>query len=112
MLFTGCASMIHGTSDQVTINSLEKNTTIYIDGAPRGNDVAMADLKRGKVHFIRVEKKGCQDVSSETSKTFDPTSLFGVLLDFGIITIPMDFVIGGAMKINPTSYTVTPICNK
>lgn len=112
ILTTGCASIIHGTNDQVTANSLERNTIIYIDGAPRGKDTAQAELKRGKVHTIRAEKDGCQPVSMETSKKFDPTSLLGIFIDFGIITIPLDFAMGGAQEIDPKSYTVTPICAK
>jgi len=112
LLTTACASIVHGTNDQVSVNSLEKGTTISIDGAPRGQDTAMAELKRGKTHFIRAEKPGCQEMSIETSRRFDPASLLGVFIDFGIITIPLDFIMGGAMKTEPTTYTVTPICKK
>ena len=112
ILTTACASIIHGTNDQVSINSLEKDTIISIDGTPRGRDNAMAELKRGKTHFIRAEKHGCQEMSIETSRKFDPASLLGIFIDFGIISIPLDFVMGGAMKTEPTTYTVTPICKK
>lgn len=107
---TGCASAIHGTSDNIFINSLEKGTTIYVDGSPRGKDNAMVDVKRGKIHQIRATKKDCKDAMVETSKKFDPASLLGIAIDFGIVTIPMDFLIGGAMEVTPKTYTVTPIC--
>ena len=110
VLLSGCASMIHGTSDQITVSSLEKDTVISIDGVPRGKDTAMAEVKRGKTHQIKASKTNCQDVMAETSKSFDLTSLFGVLIDFGIITIPLDFIIGGAMETTPKIYTLTPIC--
>ena len=111
-LLSGCASVIRGTSDTVTVNSLEKGTTIYINGAPRGVDVAQVQVKRGNVHQIRVEKEGCQPVAETTSEKFDATSLLGILLDFGLITIPVDLISGAAWKAEPTTYTVTPICPK
>ena len=111
-LMTGCASVIHGTNDMVTVNSLEKGSTIYIDGAPRGIDVAQVQVKRGNVHQVRVEKEGCQPVAMTTTEKFDPTSLLGVLLDFGVITIPIDLVTGAAWKTEPVIYTVSPLCQK
>lgn len=112
ILLSSCASIVHGTSDQITINSLQKGTTIYVDGAPRGEDIAQADVKRGEVHAIRAEKTGCQTVTVETTKKFDPASLLGILIDFGIVSIPTDLIIGGAMQTYPRTYTVSPICKK
>jgi hypothetical protein len=49
-------------------------------------------------------------VSTETTEVFDATSLLGVLLDAGIISIPTDLISGAAWKVDQTTYTVTPIC--
>lgn len=111
-LLSGCASVIRGTSDTVTVNSLEKGTTIYVNGAPRGLDVAQVQVKRGNPHQIRVEKEGCQPISETTTEKFDATSLLGIFLDFGLITIPIDLISGAAWKVEPNTYTVTPICPK
>ena len=44
LLCSGCATMIHGTYDTITVNSLEKGTRIYVDdcqtGAPMTDDRA------------------------------------------------------------------------
>lgn len=109
---TGCASVIKGSSDTLTVNSLEKGTTIYVNGAARGVDTAAVSVKKGKPHTIRVEKEGCQPVTAETTESFDPTSLLGILIDFGLITIPIDLMSGAAWKVEPTTYTLTPICTK
>src|SRR5438270_787254 len=91
-----CASMFSGCHDTITVNSLEPGTKIYIDGALRGVDSASADVKRGKPHQIKVEKEGFQTVTIETTESWDALSLMGILLDFGIVTIPLDFLIGGS----------------
>lgn len=108
----GCASIIKGGSDTVTVNSLEKGTTLYVDGAPRGLDAAAVSVKKGKPHSLRAEKDGCQAVTGDTTESFDPTSLLGILLDLGLISIPIDLISGAAWKVEPTTYTLTPICPK
>ncbi len=106
----GCSTVIRGTQDTITVNSLEKGTKIYIDGNPRGMDQAMAQVKRGDIHTIKVEKDGCDTVSIQTGEKFDWTSLLGCLLDCGIISIPTDLITGAAWKTEPTMYTVSPLC--
>lgn len=66
-------------------------------------------MKKGNPHTIKVTKKGCQDII-QTGESFDATSLLGILIGFGIITIPIDLISGAAWQTNPTIYTVTPIC--
>ena len=43
--FAGCASVIKGSSDTVNVNSIEKGTTIYVDGAARGLDSASVSVR-------------------------------------------------------------------
>ena len=107
---SGCATIIKGQQDTLTVNSLEEGTAIYIDGVQRGVNDAMAQVKKGNVHTIKVTKEGCQDVIIQTGESFDATSLLGIFIDFGIISIPVDLVSGAAWKTDPTIYTVTPNC--
>jgi PEGA domain len=106
----GCASIFSGNSDQITVNSLESGSVIYVDGHARGKDVTNVQVDRGKGHTIVVKKEGCQDATAETGWSFDARSLLGVFIDLGIISIPVDFAIGGAMATDPTTYTVSPVC--
>jgi hypothetical protein len=110
LALSGCASIFSGNSDEITVQTLEEGSVIYVNGMPRGKDNALVQVKRGQTHNIMVKKKGCQDAIAETGRSFDPRSLLGVFIDFGIVSIPADFAIGGAMATSPTTYTVTPIC--
>ena len=111
LLSSGCASIMRGTSDTITITSLEEGTVIYVDDIPRGKNQAMAEVSRGEEHTIKATKDGCQAMVVQTGKKFDMTSLLGILIDWGIITIPIDLVSGAAWKTHPKIYTVTPICD-
>lgn len=108
---TGCATTIKGTSEEVTINSLEPDTTLFVNGAARGVDSAFVSVKKGSPHTITAKKEGCQPVTQMTGEQFDATSLLGIFIDWGIITIPIDLISGAAWKVEPTSYTVSPICD-
>jgi hypothetical protein len=83
---------------------------IYVDGTPRGRDNAIAQLKRGDAHTIMASKEGCRDVTMETTDSFDPASLLGIFLDYGIISIPIDLISGAAWKTDQSVVTLSPIC--
>ncbi|WNC73101.1 hypothetical protein RGQ13_03700 [Thalassotalea psychrophila] len=110
LFLSGCAGIINGTSDNITITSVEPGTRIYVDGVKRGIDDALVQIDRGETHTIKVVKKGCEPVIIETGDKFDATSLLGILLDWGVISIPVDLISGAAWKAYPTIYTVSPIC--
>ena len=43
---TGCAAMFHGSSDQITIQSADSDSKIYMDNVLIGKGTAMASVKR------------------------------------------------------------------
>lgn len=107
---SGCASILSGTEDRITINSMTSDTIILVDSIPRGTNSAEVTVDRGSKHIITASKKGCADTSVTTGQGFDHKSLLGIFIDFGLITIPADFFTGAAWKTHPSSYTITPEC--
>lgn len=84
---TGCAYMFHGTSDQVTIQSPDKDAMIYFDNVLVGKGSAQATAERGKKYTITAKKDGCSDQMVQTGDKFDAVSLLGILIDAGLISI-------------------------
>lgn len=107
---SGCASVISGTEDRISINSLEEGTLIKVDGQARGKNNTDVHLRRGDSHVIVASKPGCEDATVTTGRQFDYRSLLGILIDFGLVTIPIDFISGAVWKTEPSSYTVSPVC--
>lgn len=108
---SGCATIISGGSDHVTISSGEvDDAKIYVDGTMIGKGNVLTPLKRGTAHTIRTEKLGCKNGEKTTGKKFDPVSLLGIFFDAGIFTISTDFISGSAMKADQEQYIVTPDC--
>jgi len=109
--FSGCATIISGGSDHVSISSGGvEEATISVDGVIIGKENVITPLKRGMIHNIKVEKEGCGDGFRATGKKFDPTSLLGILIDLGIFTMGTDFLSGSIMKADQDQYIVSPRC--
>lgn len=109
---SGCAAMLHGTSDQITVQSPDPETSIYMDNVLIGKGSANAYVKRNTTHTLTAKKKGCTNYQVETQKAFDGVSLLGVLIDWGLISIlVVDWAVTGAIwKTEPTFYHLAPIC--
>ena len=114
-LFSSCAAIFSGTSDLITIRSHEKDTVFYVNAREVGRDSAVTRIKKNKNSdvILRASKKGCKDVSIPLETEFDPLTLLGILLDYGIISILIvDGIATGAWtKAAQTDYILTPICD-
>ncbi|MBI4357170.1 MAG: hypothetical protein HY559_04775 [Gammaproteobacteria bacterium] len=111
-LVTGCASVLTGTEDTITINSQEKDATILVDHQPIGKEAVSWQVKRGEPHTIMARKEGCKDVIIQTDRKFNLVSLLGIPIDLGLITISVDLLTGAAWKTSPRAYSVTPDCSR
>ena len=114
MLLGSCASIIHGTTDVISVRSNEKDTTLFLNGSEIGKDSATVTVAKDKLSssVIRASKRGCRDATERIDTKFDPTTLWGILIDYGIISIlVIDMAINGATsRAAQTDYVVTPQC--
>ena len=58
---SGCATMLGGTLQEVTIKTDPPDATVIIDGQTRLPGASTVELRRGIIHELRVEHPG-QDV--------------------------------------------------
>ena len=112
LILNGCASMFNGTSQQVSIRSKSPDAKIYVNETLLGEGNVITSFKKNKEYTIRVEKENCQSVSIPVSKSFDPTTLLGVFIDWGIVSIlVVDGVATGAWKkFDQENYIVNANC--
>lgn len=112
LITTGCASMFNGTTQTVNIRSNNPEAKLYINEEYMGKESAVYTFKKKGNYVIRAEKQGCKDNLVTPEKSFDPTTLLGVLLDWGIVSI---LIVDGAatgawQKFTTTSFVVDPDC--
>jgi len=111
---SGCASIINGTSQQISVRSNVPDTEIYANEQLIGTNSAITSFKKKKEYVLTARKSGCTDANVIAQKSFDPTSLLGILIDFGLVSmLIVDGAATGAWnQFDQTNYIIDPICYK
>ncbi len=112
-LTTGCAAMFNGSTQTVNIRSNEPDAKLYVNEQYMGKESAVYTFKKKENYVIRAEKEGCKANLVTPEKKFDPTTLLGILIDWGIISV---LIVDGAatgawQEFTSTSYVVDPDCS-
>lgn len=109
---SACATMFNGSSTSVSIRSEDPKAKLYLNDTYIGQGGATVSVSKKGNHSIRATKEGCGDGTTAIQKKFDPTSLLGILIDFGIVSmLIVDGAATGAISdIEPKNYVVNPNC--
>lgn len=112
LTLSGCAAMFHGTTEQVSINSSDPATELYVNGAYVGQGHAITTFQKRNDYVISARKEGCSEYFHPASKSFDAITLLGVLIDWGLISVLLvDGAATGAwQQFDQTSYIINPNC--
>lgn len=110
---SGCAAMFHGTSEQVSINSNDPATELYVNGAYVGRGHAITSFKKRDNYVISARKSGCTEHFQPVNKSFDAITLLGFFVDWGLVSIlVVDGAATGAWQhFDQTSYIINPNCS-
>lgn len=111
---TGCAAMFSGTTQTITFRSNDDTVKFYVNDALIGKGNATAVFHKNQDYRIRAEKEGCEPIEIEAETVFDPITLLGVFIDYGIISILIiDGVGTGAItEFSQEHYVMDPmVCN-
>lgn len=101
LLTTGCASIIHGTSQNIDIASDPTGATILIDDEEVGTTPFVAGLKRKERKTIRIELDGYSPYEVALDRKLDGW-YFGNILFGGIIGLVVDAANGAMYKLTPS----------
>ena len=115
LIFTlsGCASMINGTSQQVSVRSNVHDAKIYANEEYIGTGNGVTTFKKKNDYILTARKDGCNDTSVVPTKSFDATTLLGILIDLGVITVLLvDGAATGAWnQFDKTNYMIDIQCD-
>ncbi len=111
ILLSGCASIIHGTRQEVTINSTppEGDVVVKKEGGVevfQGRTPATCTLERKYTYDVTINLAGYQEAKVHISKDMDPIYLGNVICG-GIIGLVVDAVNGAMYKLVPEIIQVT-----
>ena len=105
LLLNGCGAIMHGTRQDVTINSSPSEAKVYVNGEERTTP-AQYNLKRKHNYLIKVSKEGYETAEVMVSHKLDWTA-WADLLVWGIIPIFYDLGSGAAWKLTPEEINVS-----
>ena len=99
-LAIGCATIIHGSSQDINISSAPDQAEVWIDGARMGMTPTKVTLKRKDDYLVTVKKEGYKEA---TIKIEGSTSawIIGNVVFGGIIGCGIDLITGGAYDLKP-----------
>lgn len=100
VLFVGCATIIHGTTQDIQVSSQPSGAVVRVNGTTTTTP-GVLKLERKRPYALVFEKEGYQPVEVHLKQTTDGW-VFGNVIFGGIIGLVIDFSNGAAYKLTPS----------
>jgi len=103
-----CCSIIHGTRQEMTVNSQPSGAKVVVKGVHMGTTPAVIELKRKESNIVlRFEKEGYEPVEIALRRSIDGWIAGNIIFNIGgIIGLIVDFSSGAAYKLSPEDVQV------
>ncbi len=95
-----CASIIHGTRQDVSFLSTPTGAKVTVDHKPIGETPLIIELKRKDKHLVKIELDGFEPYEMNLTRKYD-FWILGNIVFGGLIGIVIDLYNGGVYKISP-----------
>jgi len=102
LLLSGCASIISGTSQDLTFNSNPEGAKVYLDGKVVGVTPFTFAAQKNKYDTMRIEKKGFVSINRNLNKKFDGVAMINIFWDLSTT----DAITGAVFKYEENSYFI------
>ena len=99
-LLSACASIIHGTAQDVGISSSPTGAQVTVDNQPRGATPTIVKLSRKDHHIVKIELPGYQPFEATITRSVSGW-VWGNIVFGGIIGLAVDAITGGLYKLSP-----------
>lgn len=99
-LTTGCATIIHGTRQDIGISSTPSGASVSIDNIQSGTTPVFAKLRRKENHVVRISLAGFQPTDLTLTSSVSGW-VWGNIAIGGLIGLAVDAISGGMYKLSP-----------
>lgn len=99
-ILTGCATIVHGTRQKMSIVSHPSNATVWVDLAYAGQTPIVVEMSRKNDHVVRIQLEGYEPYEAIFSKQISGWA-FGNILFGGVIGLAIDAITGGLYYLTP-----------
>lgn len=99
-LFSGCATVINGTTQRIDVDSVPQGAVVYVDGSQYGTTPAVLSLSRNSEHTVRIAKEGYGSREVRVTKKFNTTTSGNFFIG-GLIGVAVDAGSGAMYDLEP-----------
>jgi uncharacterized protein YceK len=99
-ILIGCATIMHGTTQNIGISSTPTGASVIIDDIPRGTTPVFVDLTRKDNHIVKVEMPGYTPFEATIVRKTSGW-VWGNIIFGGLIGLAVDAISGGLYKLTP-----------
>jgi PEGA domain len=104
LALASCASIIHGTHQDVGISSVPTGAQVTVDNLQSGNTPMVAKLTRKDNHIVRISLPGYQPYDLTLTRGVSGW-VWGNLVFGGLVGLAVDAIDGGMYKLTPPQLT-------
>lgn len=105
-LFGGCASIVGGTTQEMTFQSSPEEALVTVSGRPMGKTPVTVQLDKKEAQSLVFSKNGYKPVTKDLTTTLEPWFWGNILLG-GVYGTTTDLASGAIHKYSPNQYFVT-----
>ena len=106
LALTACASIMHGTSQDIGISSSPTNATVTVDNLTKAQTPFVAKLSRKDNHIIHIAADGYAPADLTLTRSTSGW-VWGNIIFGGIIGLAVDAMTGGLYNLTPEQLTTT-----
>lgn len=100
ILLSGCATIIHGSNQEIAFSSNPSASQVMIDGQMMGETPVTLALSRKERHTVRFDLDGYQPYEMQLSRSVDGW-IAGNIIFGGLIGLVVDAATGAMYKLSP-----------
>lgn len=105
-IFTSCASIIHGTTQDVAFTSQPAGASVIVDNHQECTTPCVAQLTRKDNHFVKMDLNGYQEFQASLTRETSGW-VWGNIVFGGLVGLVVDAADGGLYKLTPREITAT-----
>jgi hypothetical protein len=102
LLFASCATVIKGTSQNITFETSPKGAKVFLDGKLVGTTPFSMAVSKSKYKSFRVELEGYSTIQRDMAKSYDLVALLNIFWDWSTT----DLLTGAAFEYAENAYFV------
>ena len=105
ILTSGCATIVKGTTQGITVSSEPSGADIHVDGTLVGQTPVSVEMERKRDHLVRIERDGYEPRTVPVIKTVGG-AVWGNVLAGGLIGWGVDASTGAQYNLTPPTISV------